>query len=186
MPSVSTPGRPDDDEVDRRVAAARTALLTTLDAEIASTSPLDRSARWGRSRRRTTVVVAGVSALALTAGAWAVQRASQEEIDYSVNCYEGTTTDSRLAGAGTAEAVDANGQSAERDLVDPLAMCSSVWRWGVLGQAAPPEDPNAANFPVPPLTACTAANGVNNVFVRDDEDPEQQCASQSMTPWAGS
>lgn len=138
---------PDDELVTRELRMIRADVMTAI-------------ARNTRMRRRwkfgiAALVLVGVGGGA-TAGTLAVVRASQEDITYSVSCYESADLNSRIAGAGNAQATDARtGQLQPRQTADPIELCQLMWRGGLLGQTQPPDDPNTASFPVPDLAACT-------------------------------
>ncbi|MGC4174480.1 hypothetical protein [Demequina sp.] len=160
-----------DEEVIRRVRAIR--------SDLAAAIPRART----RRRRKIAIAAAIGAAVALT-GAALVVHATSEQVHYEVTCYEHASLDSHYTQAGSAPWVDDNGVSGRAE-VDPVATCGDMWRMGVIGQAARPEDPNNANFDVPALVGCTLPNGASAGFPREGSTATDHdfCNKLGLAPW---
>lgn len=159
-------------EVDNRVGRLRDNVLTAVTA-----TKTHRISRAGR-----TAIILGASALALslTGGTVAVVQATQEQITYSVTCYEEASLTSNYTTVASPLAVNTDTGDESRDATDPVASCSEMWRMGLIGQDQPPTDPNAANFPVPELVGCTQSNGVGVAFPRRDSTASDVAFCQNL------
>jgi hypothetical protein len=171
---------------DEEIAARTARVWANIVLEIQGDMPaLER-----RHRRRVgfTIAAAGAGALALTAGTLAVVQATHEQTTYSVQCYSQASTSSTYGTASEPLPINsATGHAGTRAAVDPVSACGHMWREGLVGQQPDPQrDPNSANFPVPPLIACTLANGVGAAFPKGDSNDNQAsfCDSLGLTPWS--
>jgi hypothetical protein len=167
------------DDIDERLARMRGNILEAL--------PSTRTHRFSRAGR-VTILVAGSSlfAIALTGGTIAAIQASQEDVDYSVQCFEAASRSAESTTVVLAEATDnETGEIVPRDAIDPAETCGEMWRMGFLGQESAPADPNAANFPIPELVACVLDNGVGAVFPREDStaSSESFCRDLGLAVW---
>lgn len=167
------------DDIDARLARVRGSILEAL--------PSTRTHRFSRAGR-VTMVVAGASlfAVALTGGTIAAIQASQEDVDYSVQCFDAASMSATSTTVVLAEATDnETGEVVPRDAIDPAETCGEMWRMGFLGQESAPTDPNSANFPVPELVACVLDNGVGAVFPREDSTASSQsfCRDLGLAVW---
>jgi hypothetical protein len=170
-----------DEEIATRVEWARSEVMRTVED--------DAPALTRRHRRRVgiAIAVAGVAALALTAGTIAVVQATHEQTTYSVLCYSGASTSSSYGTAADPNATNARTGQTDRQAADPVSVCGDMWRMGLVGQKPDPQrDPNTANFPVPQLVACTTANGVGAAFPRGGSHASKAdfCDSLGLTPWS--
>ena len=170
---------PDDVDIDARLAEVRDNLLATV--------PTTRTPRFSRAGRVGIAITgAGAIAVALTAGAIAVAQASHEEVAYSVQCYDRPSLSAVYTTVGVAAATKVAPGSAARESTDPVATCADMWRMGILGQKSVPDDPNAANFPIPELVGCTLPNGVGAGFPRAGSNASAQefCSNLGLAIWS--
>lgn len=142
--------------------ARRAALYHVLTEEVART----REPWWRRSRRAATVGI-GAAALVFAGGAasagYVMFRPATEL--QTVWCYNAPSLDEDqriLAGA-------ANEGAGPIDINDPVAVCSQVWRDGLLPTEGASDAPVVPADEAPPLTACTLSDGVAAVFPGDEE-----------------
>lgn len=171
-----------DEETDlaARLAAARRNVLATIADE--------RTPRFSRRGKLAVVAGAGALALGVTGGAIAIAAAPPEAVAYSVQCYEAADLGSRYTTLGHPIAIDdATGEEQNRDTTDPVADCGEMWRMGVVGQDEVPDDPNAAQFPVPELVGCTLPSGVGAAFPRGESSArdDEFCGALGLAVWAG-
>lgn len=142
----------------------------------------------GRSRRAALVTVSGVGvAVLLTAGAIAVQRATQEEVSFSIECYAQASKSGEMTTVAVPESVSSDGVVSHEE-ADPVELCGAMWRMGLLGQEERPEgDPNLADFPVPSLVACRLGNGVGAAFPAEGAaaslTPQDFCGALNLAAW---
>jgi hypothetical protein len=153
---------PADDQVALLLAETRVAVL---DATRRVRSP-KRSTRYRVTRN---IVIASVAAIALTAGAIAVARAVQEQIDTNVVCYETADLDSTAIWGGT-----------NPEMFDPVAMCETAWATDSFDDPQGGED---MSHPVPELIVCTRPDGVAGVFPLGDARSEDFCAALGLADW---
>lgn len=170
---------PEDTNEDLRLAAGRGRLLESVAHE--------RTPRYSRARKAASVVGISVLAAALTGGTIAVVQASQDEVTYSVQCYEAASLDADFATVGSPTATDRKTGEARRDPTDPVSTCGDLWRMGLVGQEAAPADPNAADFPVPAIIGCTLSNGVGAGFPRGSSTSSDRnfCRDLGLAVWIG-
>jgi len=169
---------PTADDVETQLSEVRHAVL----AEIKRVRSPKRSTHFRIAR---AIAVGAVGIVALTAGTLAVVRASQDQINYSVVCYEGETLTSRTVTIESPPLFDADGSPAPRVQADPVSTCENMWRMGIVGQNDSPADPNLAEFPVPNIVGCRQTNGVAAGFPRafTSVTEEYFCARVGMTVW---
>jgi len=171
---------PDDVTEDARLAGIRGRVLRAIATE--------RTPRFSRAQKATVAVVAaGALAAGLTGGALAVARATQEQISYTVECFEAADLSSRFTTVSSPTATNLTTGEESRNQTDPVATCSEMWRMGLIGQDSVPADPNAAQFPVPALVGCALADGVGAGFPRGSSTAgaEEFCGDLGLTAWAG-
>lgn len=168
---------PDNDEVNARLAAVRRVVLTAAPTR-----------RVVHPRRLALILSASaIAVIGLTAGAVAVVQASHEQITYSVACYAHDSVSGPITGVGEPQGIDASGHAAPRTPTNPVTTCADMWRKGIVGQPAPPKDPNVAHFPVPSLVGCTMADGIGAGFPREGSTASDSdfCGSLGLTVWKG-
>jgi hypothetical protein len=168
---------PDSDEVTARLAAVRRVVLASAP-----------SRRVVHPRRLALILSASaVGVIGLTAGAIAVVQASHEQITYSVACYAHDSVSGPVNMVGEPQGIDNAGHAAPRTPTNPITTCADMWRKGIVGQPAPPKDPNAANFPVPELVGCTMVNGIGAGFPREGSTASASdfCSGLGLTVWRG-
>jgi hypothetical protein len=157
---------------------ARSAVRSIPEAD--APTPSQRH-RW---RVPLIVAVSVLVALALAVGAFAVAQATAAQASYSVLCFDHASTSSGYVQATSGTARSA---SVERHAADPAAICASAWRVGQVGQkVGAGQDQKAAHLTVPPLVACTMANGVGAAFPREGSDATvaRFCNSLGLTVWS--
>lgn len=177
---MTTTRLPDEATEDARLAGIRSRLLGAVAQQ--------RTPRFSRARKTAVAAIAaGGLAVALTGGAIAVVQATQEQISYSVQCYDAASINANFTTVATPTATDNVTGEESRDATNPVTTCGDIWRMGLIGQEAAPADPNAANFPVPELVGCTLSNGVGAGFPRGDSTAtsEEFCRDLGLTIWAG-
>lgn len=152
---------PSDDEIARRLADTRVAVL---DATKHVRSP-KRSTRYRVTRN---VIIAGVAVAALTAGAIAIALQPQDILDTNMVCYEGPSLDARhiFAGGGPHD-------------FDPIAMCETIFALDLFNDTLSEDD----SHPVPELTICTMPDGLAGVFPLEGARPEDFCAALGLADW---
>lgn len=171
---------PDDIDIDARLADIRSQLLAAVKQE--------RTPRFSRTGKVGVAAIAAAGlAVALTGGTIAVVQATQEQISYSIQCYEAASLNADFTTIGTPTATDSVTGEESRDATDPVSTCGDIWRMGLIGQDAVPADPNTADFPVPELVGCTLNNGVGAGFPRGGSTAtvEEFCQNLGLTVWAG-
>jgi hypothetical protein len=168
---------PDNDEVTARLAAVRRVVLAA--------APTRRVVH--PKRLALILSASAVAVIGLTAGAVAVVQAGHEQITYSVACYVHDSVSGPVNTIGEPQGIDAAGHAAPRTPTNPVTTCADMWRRGVVGQPAPPKDPNAANFPVPSLVGCTMADGIGAGFPREGSTASDSdfCNGLGLTVWKG-
>ena len=134
---------------------------------------------------RVGIGVGTVLVIALGAGGLLGLRAAQEEIAYSVACYEGDSLTSRTVTFAAPPTKGAQGQVVERPRVDPVSTCEEMWRIGVLGDTEQPENASTGEFPVPDIVGCVQTNGIGAGFRREFSSVSDQyfCARLGMRVW---
>ena len=167
---------PSASDVDAEVASITGAVL----AEI----PMVRSPRRSRRfKRRAAVSVGAALVVSLTAGGLIALRAAQDEIAYSVACYEGDSLTTRTVTFAAPPTTGDTGEIVGRPRVDPVSTCAEVWRLGVLGDGQP--DPRTGDFAVPDIVGCEQTNGIGAGLRRDFSSVSDQyfCARLGMRVW---
>ena len=169
---------PSNDEVELQLSEVRHAVL----AEIKKVRSPRHSSHFRAVR---AVAIGSVAIVALTAGALVIARASQDQINYSVVCYEGETLASRTVTIESPPSFNADGTPAPRVRADPVSTCGNMWRMGIVGQPASSADPNQSEFPVPNIVGCQQTNGVAAGFPREFTSVTEEyfCARVGMTVW---
>lgn len=164
---------PTDDEIRGQLAVVRERVL-----QAARDLPTEQS----RARRRTITTVSAVgAALALSAGAIAFG-VSQQDFDRNVMCYDDVDLD---AASSLYVVDDGSGTVADRGAaVSPADVCALAWSSGDFDRRADRHDVRPGTFPVPPLAACTRADGVAAVFPnREDLPAEKLCGALGLAVW---
>ncbi len=171
---------PDEVIEDAQLAGIRSRVLGAVAQE--------RTPRFSRARKGAiAAITAGGLAVALTGGAIAVVQATHEEVSYSVQCYDAASVNAHFTTVGTPIATDIVTGEESRDATDPVATCGEMWRMGLIGQDAAPDDPSAADFTVPELVGCTLENGIGAGFPRGDSaaTSEEFCQNLGLAIWVG-
>lgn len=151
--------------------------VTRLKAGVlAGAATADR--RRTRKHRLLALGIAGAVAAATTAGAVAIARASQGQINYTADCYAAASLDSQH---GTSLYLPGD-QTSKR--ATPLAervrlaeaMCAETWRIGTFS-STPGAD---GSYPVPDLTVCQLPDDRLAVFP-SARPPGQLCPDLGLT-----
>jgi hypothetical protein len=164
------------------------AQLADIRSRLLGAVSQERTPRFSRARKAAVAAgAAGAVAVALTGGAIAVVQATQDQVSYSVQCYDAASTNAHFTTVGTPIATDNVTGEESRDATNPVTTCGDIWRMGLIGQDAAPADPNAADFAVPELVGCTLGNGVGAGFPRGDSTAtsEEFCRDLGLAVWAG-
>ena len=167
-----------DEEVSALLEPVRTRVLADL-------RHVHSPRRSRRFRVVRAVAIGGIAAIALTAGSIVVLRATPEQINHSVSCYGMADPASTPVLVSAPSPVSTSGEKQSRTSVSPVDLCEDMWRMGLVGQSEIPTDPNAANFSVPDLVACTQSDGVGAAFPREGlpESDKLACAALGLAVW---
>lgn len=161
--------------------------LVPVRANVLSAVRLTRSPRQSqRFRLVRGVVVTASLASVLTAGAIAVTQATPDAVNHTAVCYSEASTASESTTVSTIVSTDnETGVSERPEILSPVDACDDMWRLGIIGQAEIPDDPNAANLPVPALVGCKQNNGVGAAFPRETlpDSAVKACQSLGMAVW---
>ncbi|NUU06417.1 hypothetical protein [Leifsonia sp. C5G2] len=127
-----------------------------------------------RKHRLIAMGIAGTLALGTTAGAIAIARASQGQINYLMDCYASADLDSRHATSvylpGDQSSKTPTPLSERVTLAED--MCAATWR---IGSFSPGGSTSDREFPVPDLQTCQLPDGRLGVF------PSELAASELCT-----
>lgn len=160
------------------------AQVASITGEVLAEIPGIRSPRRSRRfKRRAAVSVGAALVVALTAGGLIALRAAQDEIAYSVACYEGDSLTTRTVTFAAPPTKGMDGEVLDRARVDPVSTCAEVWRLGVLGSGRP--DVRTGEFPVPDIVGCQQTNGIGAGLRREFSSVSDQyfCARLGMRVW---
>ncbi len=127
---------------------------------------------------RTGLAVLGAGALvtATAAGAFVVHRVAEPASDTStVRCYSVASLGDDSSFKGTeASQVNSGDQTAPPPPPDPVELCGSLWRAGIVRAGADNgQSMDGGVYPVPTLTACTLESGIAAVFPGNETTCEQ-------------
>jgi len=140
-------------------------LFDQLKRRILDTVAVDER-RKTRKHRLIALGIAGSLALGTTAGAIAVARASQGQINYLMDCYSSADVNSRHATSvylpGDLSSKTPTPLSERIRLAED--MCAATWR---LGSFSPGGSTADREFPVPELQTCQLPDGRLGVFPSD-------------------
>lgn len=154
---------PTDLEIQQHLVPVRASVLH-------STTTVRSPRRSTRYRVTRNVLIAAVAVAALTAGALAVSKALQSNIDHSATCFQHASLDSHqqmIAGSG----------STTDEGLDPIAGCQQAW----LDHLLDPSGPNTVD--PPELIVCTLPDSTAGVFPREGRPAEDFCETLGLADW---
>jgi hypothetical protein len=119
-----------------------------------------------RTHRLIALGVAGAIVAGTTAGAIAIARASQGQINYTTDCYAAADLGSRHGTSvlGTADLGTKSPTPLEERIRLAEEMCAATWR---IGTFSPEGSSSTADEPVPNLETCELPDGRLAVFPSD-------------------
>jgi hypothetical protein len=132
-------------------------------------------------RRVIAGTAAGVLAVGGMGAAW-VALANPALRTNAAYCYSEADTASSFVGAGAPAGEAPDGSLLERD-VDPIELCSAVWRIGAVGPRATEPPVDGVFYDVPTLTACLRLDGVVAVFPNENHQANSEfCRELGLAP----
>jgi hypothetical protein len=131
-----------------------------------------------RFRVTRNLIIASAAVAALTAGAIVVALESNDIRGSNAACYPTASLD------GTPYNVLGEPGAA---LADPTVLCEVVWANNLWDESTNDDpDPSDGTFPVPPLTACTGADGIAAVFPLEGSAASEEdfCETLGLADWS--
>lgn len=142
-----------------------------------------RHERASRIRRRTaTGAVIGILAVGGIGAAW-VALADAALRTNAAYCHAEADPASSFVGVGAPPAESPDGSLLQLD-VDPIELCSAVWRIGAVGPHATQPPVDGVTYDVPDLIACLRLDGIVAVFPEEEgRSGAELCRSLGLAPW---
>lgn len=132
-------------------------------------------------RRFVAGAAAGVVAIGGIGAAW-VALANPALRTNAAYCYSEADTASNYVGAGAPAGEGPDGSQLERD-VDPIELCSAVWRIGAVGPDATQPPVDGVFYDVPTLTACLRLDRIVAVFPNENRQENGEfCRELGLAP----
>ena len=133
-------------------------------------------------RRVATGAAAGLLAVGGIGAAW-VALADAALRTNAAYCHAEADASSSFVGVGAPPAESPDGSLRQLD-VDPIELCSAVWRIGAVGPHATQPPVDGVTYDVPDLTACLRLDGIVAVFPEDGgRSGEELCRALGLAPW---
>lgn len=153
-------------------------LMSVRDSVIDATHHVRSPKRSTRYRVTRNLIIASAAIAALTAGAIVALQAPPDIIEGSVACY-------RTPSLGDGEPMYILGEPGVSE--DAVELCSWWWSNDGWNDEGNPElwDPIRGDFPVPPLVACTMADGTAGVFPWEGAAASEEdfCETLGLADW---
>lgn len=143
-----------------------------------------RHERVSTIRRRVAAGAAvGVLAIGGIGAAW-VALADAALRTNAAYCHAEADPSSPFVGVGAPAAEAPDGSLLHRD-VDPIELCTAVWRIGAVGPHATQPPVDGVTYDVPDLTACLRLDGIVAVFPDEGRSDDGLCRELGLAPWRG-